>query len=143
MMSLRLLAGAALMLVARAASGQAIPAVGPLTVTSATAGSQPNAVTGSTAYSVSLAFAGQMRITAQLDVNTPANTTVTVRVTGAASGTSLGAIALSTTPKDVVIAATPGFFSNVTIFYTFSGTVLAGVLPITTRTVTFTLLTYP
>ena len=84
-----------------------------------------------------------MRVTASLDVNMPANTTVTVKVTAPSGGTSLGNVLLDTTPRDVVIAATPVFFTNVTIFYTFTGTVLAGVLPITNRTVTFTLLVYP
>jgi len=73
----------------------------------------------------------------------PPNTTILVRVTAPSGGTSLGNVMLDTTPRDVVIAATPVFFTNVTIFYTFSGTVAAGVLPVTTRTVTFTLLVYP
>ena len=127
----------------RDAHAQAIPPVGPLTITTATAGSQPNSVSGSTGYSAAISFSGQMRVTAALDVNMPANTSVTVKVTAPSGGTSLGNVSLDTTPRDVVIAATPAFFNNVTILYAFSGTVLAGVLPITTRTVTFTLLTYP
>ncbi len=133
----------ALALGARAARGQAIPPVGPLTITTATAGSQPNVVTGSVGYSAALAFPGQMKVTALLNANMPANTTITVRLTAPSGGTSLGNVTLDTTPRDVVIAATPVFFTNVTIFYTFTGTVGAGVLPITTRTVTFTLLKYP
>ena len=35
-----------------------------------------------------------------------------------------------------VIAATPVFFTNVTILYTFRPTVLAGVIPVTSRSVT-------
>ena len=137
------LALAALLLGSHIAGAQAIPPIGPLTITSATAGAQPNSVSGSTAYSAALAFSGQMKVTARLDVNMPASTTITCRVTAPSGGTSLGNVSLDTTPRDVVIAATPVFFTNVTIFYTFSGTVTAGVLPITTRTVTFTLLTYP
>ena len=143
MMPTRFFAVAALMLGSRAAGAQAIPPVGPLTITTAVAGAQPNAVTGSTAYSATLAFVGQMRVNARLDVNMPAYTTITVRVTAPSGGTSLGNVLLDTTPRDVVIAATPVFFTNVTIFYTFTGTVAAGVLPITTRTVTFTLAAYP
>jgi hypothetical protein len=139
----RFLAAAALLLVGRAVSAQAIPPVGPLTITTATPGSQPTTVTGSTTYSTVISFPGQMRVTGQLDANMPANTTMTVRVTAPSGGTSLGTVTLDTTPRDVVIAATPAFFTNATLLYTFSGTVLAGVLPITTRTVTFTLLTYP
>jgi hypothetical protein len=139
----RLLAAAALTLGASAARGQVVPPVGPLTITTATAGSQPNAVTGSTVFSNTITFTGQMRINASLDVNMPPNTTVTVKLTAPSGGTSLGNVTLDTTPRDVVIAATPPFFTNVTILYTFTGTVLAGVLPITTRNVTFTLLVYP
>lgn len=137
------LIAAALLVSGRALAAQAIPPIGPLTITTATAGAQPNAVTGSTAYSATLSFTGQMRVNARLDVNMPANTTITVRVTAPSGGTSLGNVMLDTTPRDVVIAATPVFFTNVTLFYTFTGTVAAGVLPVTTRTVTFTLLTYP
>jgi hypothetical protein len=132
-----------LVLAGHSAAAQAIPPVGPLTITTATAGAQPNAATGSTAYSAALFFTGQMRVNARLDVNMPANTTITVKVSAPSGGTSLGPVMLDTTPRDVVIAATPAFFTNVTLFYTFRGTVAAGVLPITTRTVTFTLLTYP
>lgn len=138
----RYLVAAVLLTGGRAAAAQ-IPSLGPLTITSATAGAQPNAVTGSTAYSTVVFFTGTMRVNARLDVNMPANTTMMVRVTAPSGGTSLGNVSLDKTPRDVVIAATPAFFTNVTIFYTFSGTVLAGVLPIATRTVTFTLLTYP
>ena len=127
----------------QSSSAQAIPSVGPLTISSATAGAQPNAVTGTTSFSTVLSFPGQMRVNARLDVNMPANTTMTVRVTAPSGGTSLGNVSLDTTPRDVVIAATPVFFTNVTLFYTFNGTVTAGVLPVTTRTVTFTLLAYP
>jgi hypothetical protein len=143
MTSTRLLLALALVLGSRAASAQVIPPVGPLRITTATAGSQPIAVTGSTSYSATLVFGGQMKVNARLDVNMPANTSVTVKLTAPSGGTSLGNVTLDTTPRDVVIAALPAFFTNVTILYTFSGTVLAGVLPVTTRTVTFTLLAYP
>jgi hypothetical protein len=136
------LAAAFLLMAGRLASAQ-IPSLGPLTIATATAGSQPNAVTGTTNYSATVAFAGQMRVSASLDVNMPANTSVTVKVTAPSGGTSLGTVTLGTTAHDVVIAATPVFFTNVTLFYTFTGTVAAGVLPLTTRTATYTLLTYP
>jgi len=140
----RLLAATALAIgCSRTATAQAIPSIGPLTITSATAGAQPNAVTGSTVFSTVITFTGQKRVSAQLNTNMPANTTITVKLTAPSGGTSLGNVTLDTTPRDVVIAATPVFFTNVTLFYTFSGTVAAGVMPITTRTVTYTLLTYP
>jgi hypothetical protein len=136
------LVAAALLIGSRAAAAQ-IASLGPLTINSAVAGAQPNQVTGSTAYSTVVAFTGQMRVNARLNINMPANTTMTVKVSAPSGGTSLGNVTLDTTPRDVVIAATPVFFTNVTLFYTFKATVTAGVLPVTTRTVTYTLLTYP
>lgn len=125
------------------AGAQAITPVGPLTVTTATAGLQPNPVTGSTVYSATLVFVGQQKVTGYLNANMPANTQLSVKLTAPSGGTSLGNINLDTTPRDLVIAATPVFFTNVTILYTFKPTVLAGVIPVSSRTVTFTLATYP
>lgn len=143
MMCTCLIAAAAILLSTGTARGQVIPALGPLTISSATAGSQPNPVTGSTVYSANLTYTGQRKVVASLNANMPVNTTLTVRVTSPSGGTSLGSVGLDTTPRDVVIAATPVFFTNVTLFYTFTGTVAAGVVPLSTRTVTYTLLAYP
>src|SRR5476649_1314273 len=118
MTPIRFLAAAALLLGSRAAAGQAIPPVGPLTITTAVPGAQPTAVTGTISYSTVIAFLGQMQVTAQLDVNMPANTSVTIKLTAPSGGTSLGNVTLDTTPRDVVIAASPTFFTNVTIVYT-------------------------
>ena len=125
------------------ARAQAIPPLGPLTVTTAVAGFQPTPVTGTTAYSATLFFAGQMKVTGRINVNMPANTALAVRLTAPSGGTSLGNVNLDVTSRDLVIAATPVFFTNVTIQYTFTPTVAAGVIPVTARTVTFTLATYP
>jgi len=139
------LLAALLLLGGDAASAQAaIPGVGPLTVASAVAGAQPTPVVNSaTNYSTVIAFPGQKKIVAQLNANMPANVTLGVRVTGAASGTSLGTVNLGLAARDVVLATTPGFYTNVNITYTLTATVAAGVVPATTRTVTFTLLDYP
>lgn len=84
-----------------------------------------------------------MKVQASLNANMPANTTLKVRLTSTGTGTSLGSVIIDTTPRDVVIAASPNFFSNVTILFTFTPTVAAGVIPVSSRTVTYTLLTYP
>lgn len=137
------LAACLLLIGTTAVSAQTITPVGPLTVTTAVAGSQPAPVTGTTNYSTTLVFLGQMRVTGWLNTNMPANTTLAVRLTAPSGGTSLGNVNLDITPRDLVIAATPAFFTNVTILYTFTPKVAAGVIPVTARTVTFTLATYP
>jgi hypothetical protein len=117
--------------------------VGPLAVTTAIAGSQPAPVIGNSSYTGTVIFLGQMRVVCSLNANMPAGTTLAVRLTAPSGGTSLGDVILDVTPRDLVIAATTVFFTNVTIRYTFTPTVAAGVLPLTTRTATYTLLTYP
>jgi len=122
-----------------------IPAVGPLTVTTAVAGSQPTPVVNATTnYSTVIAFTGQKKVVAQLNANMPANTTLGVKLTGpAGTGTSQGTVNLDITARDVAIATIPTYYNNVNISYTFTATVTAGVIASTSRTVTFTLLTYP
>jgi hypothetical protein len=127
----------------RTAEAQTITPVGPLVVKTAVAGFQPAAVTGGTTYSAVLAFGGQMKVVAQLNANMPAATTLAVKVTGGCCGTSLGAVNLDILQRNVVIAATPNFFLSVNILYTMTATVAAGVIPVSSRIVTFTLLTYP
>jgi len=117
--------------------------VGPLAVTTAVAGAQPAPVIGNSTYAATIAFAGQMRIVCSLNANMPTGTTLKVRLTAPSGGTSLGDVVLDVTARNIVTAATPVFFTNVTIRYTFTPTVAAGVLPLTTRTATYTLMTWP
>ena len=84
-----------------------------------------------------------MKVVCSLNANMPLGTTLAVKLTAPSGGTTLGDVVLDVTQRDLVIAATPVFFTNVTIKYTFTPTVAAGVLPLTTRTATYTLLTYP
>jgi hypothetical protein len=127
----------------RRVAAQVLPPVGPLTVSTATAGSEPNAATGSVTYSSGLLFVGQRKLQANLNANMPANTTLAVRVTGGVGGTSLGYINLDTTPRDVVVAASQTFFVSNTVAYIFTALVTAGVIPVSSRTVTFTIATWP
>ena len=126
------------------AEAQAVaPPVGPMTVTTAVAGLQPAPAAASVNYSTLVFFVGQRKVVGQINSNMPANTTLSVRLTAPSGGTSLGYQTLSTTPKDLVIAATPIFFNNITIAFNFTTTAAAGVIPTSSRTVTYTLLTYP
>jgi hypothetical protein len=66
-----------------------------------------------------------------------------VKLTGQAGGTSSGTVNLDVTARDVCFAASQSFFLSVTLFYTFTPLVTAGGIPLTTRTVTFTLAAWP
>jgi hypothetical protein len=139
------LAAALLVFGVRAASAQGVlPPVGPITVASAVAGSQPTPVVNATTnYSTVLTFTGQMKIVAQINAAMPAGVTLGVKLTGASGGISQGVVSLTTTPKDVVLATTPAYYANVNVAYTVTANVSAGVVAATSRTVTYTLLTYP
>ncbi len=139
--SLLLLAG--LLLAASHSAAAQLANVGPLAVTTAVAGSQPAPVIGNSSYSGTVPFAGQMKVVCSLNANMPTGTTLAVRLTAPSGGTSLGDVILDISNRDLVIAAVPVFFTAVTIRYTFTPTVAAGVLPLTTRTATYTLVTYP
>lgn len=111
----------------------------PMTINSATAGSQPNSVTNnSTSYSI-LTLLGGRRITGQLNAAMPNNTTLKVQLQAPAlGGTSQGLVTMTTTPTNLVtgigiLALTTGL----TITYNFSANVNAA--PVTNSTVTLTL----
>ena len=114
-----------------------------MVVTTAVAGFQPSPAVATSSFSTSLPFVGQRKITGRLDINMPANTALSVRLTAPSGGTSLGNVNLDVTARDLVIAVTPPFFTNVTINYIFTPTVAAGVIPASSRTVTFTVAAYP
>ncbi|HEV7991516.1 MAG TPA: hypothetical protein VGP25_06795 [Gemmatimonadaceae bacterium] len=123
---------------------QVLSPAGPIVIASAVAGAQPTSVVAAApGYSGVVPFVGQKKIVGQLNTATPAGVTLAVRITGSSGGTSLGYVALGIAAKDIVIATTPAFYSTVNISYTLSATVTAGVVPATSRTVTFTLLDYP
>ena len=131
---------------AKVAQGQTALSVSgspaPFTITTAGAGSQPAALTNSvTTYSVRAKAAAQ-KITAHLDAPMPLGTTLTVEMVAPAGATSMGAVSLDATDRNIVIN-----IANVNttqgITYVFSATVAAGVIPTLTRTVTFTESIYP
>ena len=117
---------------------------GQMTVSAATAGSAPLAVSNSnTTYSIAKPTGGNSySITAQ--INTAMPTGVTLRITLAASGngSSSGAIALTTSPQYVETGITKKI-TGATITYQLSATVAAGVVAVQTRGVTLTTITVP
>ena len=117
----------------------------PFVILTATAGSQPLALTNAlTSYFVKVKnIAGPQRISAQLDAPMPAGTTITLLMGASAGATSLGPVALDLSARDIVVNIAREGGSIFPITYVFTATVAAGVLPLQTRTVTLTLSTYP
>ena len=99
------------------------------------------ATDASTSYSITQ-NAGVSRITAELDANMPANTTLQVNL-ASTLGTTAGTVDISNTAgsaANVVTAIANGADQNQTITYTFSGTTAATPFA-GTRVVTLTLVT--
>jgi hypothetical protein len=112
---------------------------GALTVSTATAGSEPDDATdNSTTYAVTTNGTNK-KITGAINSAMPANTTLQVNLTAPTGGSSAGAVTLTTTAADLVTGITQQAESGLTVTYTLSATVSAGVVASDTRTVTLTL----
>ena len=112
---------------------------GDLTVSTATAGSEPDAVTDNTTTYAVTTNGSNKKITGEVDVAMPANTTLQVNLAAPTGGTSAGAVTLTATAADLVTAITETAESGMMITYSFSATVDAGIVASDTRTVTLTL----
>lgn len=117
----------------------------PFTITTAAAGTQPTPITNSvtTYYIKAKNAAGAQKISAQLDAPMPPGTTLTVQMVASPGATSLGAVSLDATARNVVINIAKENGATYGITYVFTATVAAGVVPMQTRTVTFTESAYP
>jgi hypothetical protein len=115
-----------------------------MTITAATAGSAPTAVSNtSTTYSLTGKPPGILHYAITASINTAMPAGVTLKITLAASlGVSAGPVALGTTAQNVVTGITNAMSSQV-ITYTLSATPAAGVVASSTRTVTLTRITTP
>jgi hypothetical protein len=115
----------------------------PLVVSAAVAGSAPVSVTNSsTTYTIALAL-GSHKLTGQINAGMPTGTTLSVTLAAPPGATSQGAVALSTTPHDLVTNISLVAATTRAITYRFSATSAAGVVPAQTRTVTLTLTSAP
>ena len=115
-----------------------------MTVTGAVAGSQPLTLTeNSRTYTVSALAIQPKKITAQINTNMPPGLTLTVLLVAPSGATSTGRVALDNVARDVVTNITNTLPQARTIEYQFTATVAAGVIPVSTRTVTLTLVNYP
>ncbi len=113
-----------------------------MTISTATAGNQPDAdnSTGVATYAITTNETGQ-RIRASINSAMPTGLTLKITLAApAASGSSAGAVTLSTSPADVVTAISNVAESGLAITYSLEATVFAAV-PETPheRTVTLTI----
>lgn len=112
---------------------------GDLVINSATAGSQPNSDSdNTTTYSITT-NQGSKKITGKIDSAMPANTTLRINLVAPTGASSQGNVTLTTTDANLVTNISQVAESGLTITYTFSATVSAGVLSSDSRTVTLTL----
>ncbi|MDQ6717878.1 MAG: hypothetical protein M3Z17_05975 [Gemmatimonadota bacterium] len=118
---------------------------GPMTVSVATAGSQPLAVSdATTTYSASaLTSLLAKKITGQVNTNLPPGVTLTISLVAPSGASSSNAVTLDTTPRDLVVNITNAVPQSKAVTYTLSATVAAGTISSTSRTVTLTLVSYP
>jgi hypothetical protein len=141
----RAAAVAGLMVMAREARAQLSVSGSPaqMTVSAAVAGSSPIGVSNSsTTYSVSSSPpSGHYAITASINSAMPAGVTLTVTL-AASKGVSAGPVALGTTSQNVVTGITKSMGGQ-SITYNLTATPAAGVVPLQTRRVTFTLISTP
>ena len=108
---------------------------------SAVAGTQAvgSASDNSTSYSITHNAGSNLRITAAIDSDMPAGTSLTVNLANAGgNGSSAGTLTLSSTAQDAVTGIGAGVVSGETISYTFAADATAGQFS-GSRTVTLTL----
>ena len=115
-----------------------------LTISTATAGSTPDAASNSsTSYKIGPLAAGNFAVTAAIDSPMPAGVTLTVTLGADGTGSSSGPVALTTTATNAVTGITRKTTGNLPITYTLVATPAAGVVPVQSRVVTFTLISTP
>lgn len=114
---------------------------GALRISVAVAGSQPTSVSnGATTYTITTPNpARTYKMTAQLNAATPAGVTLTATFAAPAGATSVGAVPLDVTARDVVTGIPRSTNATQSITYQLDATVSAGVVASTSRTVTLTI----
>jgi hypothetical protein len=135
---------AILLTIGRVATAQTLSVSGNpglLRVSTAVAGSQPAPVSNNTTTYTITTPANPNRpwkITARLSTPMPAGITVTATFAAPAGGTSLGAVVLTNVDQDVVTNIPRNTSSTNAITYTLSPNTSGGVIALSSRTVTLT-----
>lgn len=109
-----------------------------LVINTATAGSDPAAVSAAATWSVTTNQTGA-KVTASLNSAMPAGVTLSVSLTAPTGGTSAGAQSLGVTAVDLVTGITRIAQGSLGVSYSLSATAAAGVVASTSRTVTYTI----
>ncbi len=110
-----------------------------LTVTTAVAGSAPTSATSNVSNWSVTTNQSTAKITGSLDSNMPAGLTLSANLAAPAGATSAGLSALSATAVDLVTGITKLNASGLGLTYQLDATAAAGVVPSSTRTVTYTI----
>jgi hypothetical protein len=118
---------------------------GLLAITTAVAGSPPTAVSNSTTtYTMSGNPTKNNKIIAQLNAAMPTGVTLSLQLVPPVGATSLGAVALDVVAKDILTNIPANAKGDVLgITYRLSATAAAGIVPLTSRTVTITIVDLP
>src|SRR5262249_24824963 len=115
-----------------------------LRITAATAGSSPVSVSNAaTAYTIAAVTGNPLKVTGQLKSPMPSVASLMVSLAAPPGATSVGPVQLDATARDLVTGIILVAAATRTISYQFSATPAAGVVPMQTRTVTFTLTAAP
>ncbi len=110
-----------------------------LTATSAQAGTDPADVTDSSTFYALTTNGSAEKLTVSLSAPMPTGTILYVQLEAPDGGHCMGDICLDTSCQNAVCGITQVAQSNLQIYYLFQSTINAGVIPITSRVVTFTL----
>lgn len=111
-----------------------------LTINSATAGAQPDQVTDSTTYDITTNCADDgKKLTAAIDTDMPANTTLKLNATAPAGAVSPGAVTISSVAADVVTGIDAVAQGNINMTFSLDATVGAHVVGSASKTLTLTL----
>lgn len=111
-----------------------------LTVSSATAGANPDQASANTTYDITTNCATDAKkITAAINTDMASGLTLKVNLTAPSGGTSAGAVTLSSTAANAVTAIDAVASSNLTAAFTLDATLAAGVVSSASKTCTLTL----
>ena len=110
-----------------------------LIITTAVAGSPPTSATSAgNTWAVTTNQTGA-KITASIPVAMPAGLTLSANLAAPAGGTSAGLLPIGTVAVDLVTGITKVFAAGLSLTYQLDATAAAGVVPSSTRVVTYTI----
>ncbi|HEU4994796.1 MAG TPA: hypothetical protein VFT29_08250 [Gemmatimonadaceae bacterium] len=109
-----------------------------LTVSTATAGSNPTSATAAATWAVTT-NQSNAKITASIAAAMPAGLTLSANLSAPTGGTSAGSLALGTTAVDLVTGITKIAQGALGVTYSLDATPAAGVVASDTRVVTYTI----